>query len=398
MFQNQYKYYKNPKVSILDPAYYFAKCFALLSISKISKNHNRILVSPFESNRGVEFYTISYLSFAYTSLSILVMAFTFQQCVLFINYPCVGMSDCAAWILTASHSILSIILLVTSMSRTKACIDCFNKARELLAWNPNDDSDFHWTALNFIFFLAILLARCLCAVLARSNASIHTRGAFYLYILCLIYPIAVECVVCSLCYVIQVALEKINQRLTFIHQLQFKESKVISLHIEEFMDLHWKSFELAFHTTKTFGVDLLFDLAFSMIWFVIYVYITIASLANLNTTEVSSSEEMTREIFRNAGLFLELMFVTLRIFYICHRAQQMSTPAQKSIKILRDLGRGNHLKDGCRKLIDAYSTQILERKMKLEACDFFTVDMSFIHGIVGVATTYLIVFIQYNTS
>ncbi|XP_026676480.1 DNA polymerase eta [Diaphorina citri] len=182
MFQNQYKYYKNPKVSILDPAYYFAKCFALLSISKISKNHNRILVSPFESNRGMEFYTISYLSFAYTSLSIcmefytisylsfaytslsilvmaftfqqcvlfinypcvgmsdcaawiltashsilsilsiLVMAFTFQQCVLFINYPCVGMSDCAAWILTASHSILSIILLVTSMSRTKACI------------------------------------------------------------------------------------------------------------------------------------------------------------------------------------------------------------------------------------------------------------------------------------
>lgn len=106
---------------------------------------------------------------------------------------------------------------------------------------------------------------------------------------------------------------------------------MISLHIEEFMDLHWKSFELAFHTTKTFGVDLLFDLAFSMIWFVIYVYITIASLANLNTTEVSSSEEMTREIFRNAGLFLELMFVTLRIFYICHRAQQMSTPVSYPI-------------------------------------------------------------------
>lgn len=52
MFQNQYKYYKNPKVSILDPGYYLAKCFALLNISKISKNHNRILVSPFDSNKG----------------------------------------------------------------------------------------------------------------------------------------------------------------------------------------------------------------------------------------------------------------------------------------------------------------------------------------------------------
>ncbi|KAL1461975.1 hypothetical protein WDU94_013833 [Cyamophila willieti] len=132
------------------------------------------------------------------------------------------MSDCAAWILSASHSILSIILLVSSMFRTKSSIDCFNKARELLAWNPNNSSDFHWNSLNFIFFLVILLMRCLCAVVAQYHSSIHTNLAFYLYILCLIYPIAVECMVCSLCYVIEVCLERINERLEFIHQLQFK--------------------------------------------------------------------------------------------------------------------------------------------------------------------------------
>uniref|UniRef100_A0A8D9DZ71 Uncharacterized protein n=1 Tax=Cacopsylla melanoneura TaxID=428564 RepID=A0A8D9DZ71_9HEMI len=122
MFQHQYKYYKNPKISILDPAYYFAKIFALLNISKITKNHNRILVSPFDSHKGVEFYSVSYWSFVYTCLSILIMGFTFHSCVLFINYPCVGMSDCAAWILSASHSILAIVLLMSSMFRTKSCI------------------------------------------------------------------------------------------------------------------------------------------------------------------------------------------------------------------------------------------------------------------------------------
>uniref|UniRef100_A0A8D8X3H9 Uncharacterized protein n=1 Tax=Cacopsylla melanoneura TaxID=428564 RepID=A0A8D8X3H9_9HEMI len=116
------------------------------------------------------------------------------------------------------------------------------------------------------------------------------------------------------------------------------------------MDLHWKSFELAHATTKTFGVDLLFDLAFSMIWFVIYVYITIASVANVHQTSVTS-QDVRSELARNVGLLLELVFVTLRIFYICHRAQQMSSPAQKSIKNLRDLGRGNHLKEGCRNLV-----------------------------------------------
>uniref|UniRef100_A0A8D9EW61 Uncharacterized protein n=1 Tax=Cacopsylla melanoneura TaxID=428564 RepID=A0A8D9EW61_9HEMI len=173
------------------------------------------------------------------------MGFTFHSCVLFINYPCVGMSDCAAWILSASHSILAIVLLMSSMFRTKSCIDCFNKARELLAWNPNDSSDFHWNSLNFIFFLVILLFRCLCAVVAQYHSSIHTNLAFYLYILCLIYPIAVECVVCSLCYVIEVCLERINERLEFIHQLQFKGMFQCSVqfwyHFVNFLDIDFFS-------------------------------------------------------------------------------------------------------------------------------------------------------------
>lgn len=110
------------------------------------------------------------------------------------------------------------------------------------------------------------------------------------------------------------------------------ESKQISLHIEEFMDLHWKSFELAHITTQTFGVDLLFDLSFSMIWFVIYVYITIASLANLQLGGMTSDEVLS-EVARNLGLLLELCFVTLRIFYTCHRAQQMSSPVSGQLNI-----------------------------------------------------------------
>ncbi|XP_050426764.1 gustatory receptor for bitter taste 66a-like [Adelges cooleyi] len=85
--------------------------------------------------------------------------------------------------------------------------------------------------------------------------------------------------------------------------------------------------------------------------------------------------------------------------FVSYRAERLKRVAEDLVKIsLRNVLASGDMNDISNIiLINAFTNQIVNRNINMSACGFFSVNLSFFHGLIRLATTYLIVVIQYSS-
>lgn len=245
----------------------------------------------------------------YNSLCIGVFAYILCESFYSIEWPCFSINDCAVWLLSWNHVSIAIIILTSASTyrRTKT-IRCFNegglfvkKCCECIHRKSMQQVLFYFATATTVFSM-----KTVTSLLHNKNIN---PVVFLVYSTSYLVPLAMECLVICLCCVVKDTIEKINEILNSLREKDYCYV-VLALNLKRVMKIHQESCNFLRTITTCFDKDLLIDLTFNMVWFVVYIYIITVSLWRI--------ESYRGEFWKVWSVILEVLFLTLRVCFLSY--------------------------------------------------------------------------------
>jgi gustatory receptor len=142
-----------------------------------------------------------------------------------------------------------------------------------------------------------------------------------------------------------------------------------------------------------YGYQILFEVAYNFVSFVSYLYYALDTLDAKKTLDRAQrgEESVILEVVSS------MCWVTLnlvRMISITASCFKASEEARGTSTVVHKLLLRQTLKRDTSAELQLFSMQLLSNKVEFTAGGFFSVNLSLVHSMVGVATTYIIILLQ----
>ncbi|XP_046601972.1 putative gustatory receptor 28b [Neodiprion lecontei] len=172
-----------------------------------------------------------------------------------------------------------------------------------------------------------------------------------------------------------------------IKKVQVKSLKNDQLRLlREIRKIHWELSKLAIKINSVYGVQnlIIMGLSFVMITGLLYtIYCTVMW------------ESATIETFRNIIPSTTWAIIyAFQIVVISHSCWSTTNEAQRTGEVIYEFFIPKLQDENMQKEIQEFSVQMLQNPVRFNACGFFDMDYTYIQGVIGSVTTYLVILIQ----
>ncbi len=238
---------------------------------------------------------------------IFVFLYTLIACFFTVGWPCFNVNDCAVWLVSWNHVTVAVFLVTSSITYRRLKLpDCLNMAQVLSRQYPKNQAKFRVTIrYYFVALTAIFVVKTVIALPMEKSYVV-----FSLYSFCCIVPLTVECTFMILCSVVENVCHEISDSLG---KLSTRRNTIfLTWDIKDLIELHLEAANLLRKIINCFEKDLLVDLTFNMIWFIIYIYVTVVSLCTFDTNPR-----------KNVCLLIELLFLAVRVCFLSYSVSRI---------------------------------------------------------------------------
>jgi len=279
----------------------------------------------------------------------LLFYWTVRRCASLVDdWSCSDATSCSSdieWIVSTASAAQAMVSVATAaVYRRSSTAHLLNYAYYVLSRNTNQGVIGRWLPRrNHAFTVAGAFATvAMVVVLVRSMAVVVARPNRFsildVLLLCLpaaTVPIIVECSIICVCSSAEDTCRDVVYRLQNIAidaarpPASTRRCGHQPLHwqLEAAWRDHWRSYQLIDGLSTCYGLDLAVNLTASMLFFVVYAYVTLISVytsyfANdLNGT--TASDNYNGIMFWNIALACQLSCVSFRIVFISYRAEKI---------------------------------------------------------------------------
>lgn len=250
-------------------------------------------------------------------ISIFILIFTLIRSFYTVEWPCYNVNDCAVWLLSWNHITVAILIQISSVSyRRRRLLNCLDEAEALARRCVGQQRHASTKLVRYQLCLISLFV-------VKTGVALYTRQTnefvvFILYSISYLIPLSMECMLLLLCSVVENACSEINITLA---ELAIGNHNVIVLNrrLTSLIDSYQEAANLLNKVSRCFSRDLLVDLAFNMIWFIIYIYVATVALCTAGSS-----------IGRNVCLILELIFLATRVCFLSYSVNRIESEASKN--------------------------------------------------------------------
>jgi len=324
--------------------YYWTFTFSILDKANYS---GRSVGSGGKNSGGV--FTPDRRWLACTGILMLLFYWTVRRCASLVDdWSCSDAASCSSdveWIVsTASAGQAMVSVATAAVHRRSSTVHLLNYAYNVLSRNANERliegrslrrQRVFTVAGSFATLAgAVVLVRSVAVVVARPNRF----SIIDVLLLCLpaaIVPIVVECGIVSMCVAAEDTCRDVVHRLQQI-AIDAERPKAATrrcgrqpLHwqLEAAWRDHWRGCQLVDCLSTCYGLDLAVNLTASMLFFVVYAYVTLISVYTsyvLNDHNgTTTPDNPNGVIFWNIALACQLSCVSFRIVFISYRAERI---------------------------------------------------------------------------
>ncbi|XP_051174621.1 uncharacterized protein LOC127290218 [Leptopilina boulardi] len=159
--------------------------------------------------------------------------------------------------------------------------------------------------------------------------------------------------------------------------------------MKEAKQVHLELIKISKNINETFGLQILLSMGLSLIFITGLLYLSYLIMYQKNLTE---SDRIYGLISSCCWLFLYTMKI-LSINHICDRTSAEALQTGNVICELHEPMTNNKFRSEIREFV----LQIIHNQLKFTANDYVAMDYSFIQGVVGSITTYLVILIQLSS-
>lgn len=242
-------------------------------------------------------------------ICIIVTIYALNICIYTIYWPCYTIDVCVSWLLGWNHLTLALFILLSSSTyRRFKTYNCFQCAEELIEKCATKQKisrlrfRYYYVSLIFVFII---------------KSTIHFFNQkytieFILYSLSIIVPFSMEFVFLILCSIVKDTCEEIRHS---IQKLSTSNSILLAWKLQHIQSDHLKAVSLLRMVSSCFEVDLLVDLVFNLVWFIITVY---QSFIQIFYKEKSNLPD------NGYSLCAEMLFLGARVFYLSFSVSQIA--------------------------------------------------------------------------
>lgn len=238
-----------------------------------------------------------------------MLVFVYVLCESFytVEWPCFNVNDCVVWLLSWNHVTIAVLILISASTyrRTKT-LGCFNDASKLAKKCLNLYTKSVLTV--FCYYIISIVVFATKTVITMRNRDAHVM-IFSMYSLSYLIPLSMECMVICLCAIIRDTCRKINEILETLSGGEYN-NVVLAWNLKNLMKIHQNASNVLKTITKCFDKDLLIDLTFNMVWFIVYIYLIIVSLWKFKT--------YSDKFWKVHSVILEVLFLTMRVCYLSY--------------------------------------------------------------------------------
>jgi len=280
---------------------------------------------------------------------ILLFYWTVHRCASLVgDWTCSDATSCSSdveWIVSMASAAQAMLSVATAaVHRRSSTANLLNYAYNVLSRNSNEHViDGRWRRRQRAFSVAgafatvagaVVLARSLAVVVARPNRF----SILNVLLLCLpaaTVPIVVECGIVCVCTAAEDTCHDVVRRLQKIALDAARPPaatrrcgrRPLHWQLEAAWRDHWRGCQLVDSLSTCYGLDLAINLTASMLFFVVYAYVTLISvyasytINDFNGTTVRDNHNGV--IYWNIALACQLSCVSFRIVFISYRAERI---------------------------------------------------------------------------
>lgn len=226
------------------------------------------------------------------------------------------MNDCAIWLLSWNHVTIAIVIQISAVCwRRRRLLSLLDEAEIFVRECTDRQRRSRIYLISYHLCLTTLFT--IKVAVAMYTGQTTEFAIFILHGISYLVPLTVECLFLLLCSVVKDMCSEINVRLTI---LVVEKQNVISLtqNLIWLTHSHQNAVNLLKMVSRCFNQDLLIDLAFNMIWFIIYIYVTIVSLCTVGSSTG-----------RNICFVLELIFLASRVCFLSYSVNKIECEVSK---------------------------------------------------------------------
>lgn len=321
---------------MIDTAIFLSKCCRFENLNKIQNTPfigSRLCTSIyfgvesfflFESSMSIEMarkHRISWILICAHVVLMNVFIYCLTQTFHTVEWPCFNVNDCVVWLISWNHiTVATLIQLSALFHRRKKMSRCLDEAEGLTSLCARKQKESRTKLLHYFICLVLIL-------LIKTISILHTRQAHEIFILVfysvtLVTPFSMECMVMLLTSVAENVCDEIN---TALAKLSGKKENEFELarDLKNLMSQHQNTANFLKTISCCYSKDLLVDLAFNMIWFIICIYVTTVALC---TNQHKSSKKVS--------LILDFIFLTTRVCYMSLWVNRIEEKVGTVVKIL----------------------------------------------------------------
>lgn len=271
--------------------------------------------------------------------------FTFRRCMsLAGGFPCKSAADCAAaveWSVAAAGATLSIAsVAVAALHRQLRTAGLLNRTLGMLSTRGTVG----WTATAThrrgshlivggtygAIAVTVMVAR-LVALTASWPDRFTATDVLLLYAPAAIAPIAVECTIVCVCSVAESTCWHVVDRLDelaapnghgcgWAPRAEHRRTAQVYQRLETAWHDYREVCRLVDSLSECYGLDLAVNLTASMLFFIMYAYLTIMSVYAACTGVADATDN---DLYWNVSLVCQLLCVSFRIVFISYRAEKL---------------------------------------------------------------------------
>lgn len=178
------------------------------------------------------------------------------------------------------------------------------------------------SVLRIIYYYIVVLIIFLTKTITSLQHRNVDTGLFLLYSITYIVPLVMEGLVIYLCTVVGDTCRKINEILDALIEREYNDV-LLTWNLKKLMKIHQDACSFFRAISACFDKDLLVDLAFNMVWFVIYIYIITVSLWKM--------KDYTHEFWKVSSVVLEVLFLTFRVCFLSYSVNSIDTEVRVSV-------------------------------------------------------------------
>jgi len=279
----------------------------------------------------------------------LLFYWTVRQCAsLVYDWSCSDATSCSSdveWIVSTASAAQAMLSVATAaVYRRSNTAHLLNYTYYVLSRNANERVIGgrllrRWRAFTVAGAFAtvagvVVLARSMAVVVARPNRF----SILDVLLLCLpaaTVPIVVECGIVCVCSSAEDTCRDVVHRLQNIAidaaqppaTTRRCGRRPLHWQLEAAWRDHWRSCQLIDHLSTCYGLDLAINLTTSMLFFVVYAYVTLISVyatyVGNDYNSTPASDNYNGVIYWNIALACQLSCVSFRIVFISYRAERI---------------------------------------------------------------------------